>query len=145
MKAIHQLSMCALLLGGVGAAEARDSTLKLPFDPVLESAISSGKLDGTVKFYLSGKSPAGGKVLSSNAVTNKKTNGVGKTDEKACEWALLSALITLQDAARSAGANAVTNITSYYKKNEVKDSVNYECHAGGVIVGVTLKADLVKY
>lgn len=75
-------------------------------------------------------------------VTNRKTNAFGKSDEKACDWAAQSALISLQEAARKAGANAVINIISYYKKVENADPVNYECHAGAVIAGVALRGDL---
>ncbi|MNP87455.1 hypothetical protein D3C76_1883610 [compost metagenome] len=50
----------------------------------------------------------------------------------------------MQDAARKVGANAVTNISSYYKRNERKDATTYECHAGAVMAGVALKGDLAK-
>ncbi len=145
MKLAYRLSMCALLVAAACAAQARDTTLRLPFDPVVAKGTADGKLDGSVKFYLAGKAPAGGTVVKSNVVTNRKTNGVGKPDEEACEWALLAALIVLQDAAKTAGADTVRNITSYYKKVEFKDGSQYECHAGGVMVGVALKADLAKH
>ena len=59
-------------------------------------------------------------------------------------WALLyAALIRLQEAAKAAGANAVTDITSYYKKNEWSDPSRYECHAGALMAGVALKGKLV--
>lgn len=77
-----------------------------------------------------------------SATTNKKTNAFNKTDEAACEWALQSALLTMQDAAKKVNANAVTNIVSYYKKNERKDASTYECHAGAVMAGVAIKGDL---
>jgi uncharacterized protein YbjQ (UPF0145 family) len=140
-------ALVALLLSTVAAtpALARDSTLHLPFQEVVDAGIASGKLDGTVKFYLAGTGPKGGKVLDSSAVTNKKTNSFGKSDEKACSWAALSALISLQEAAKQAGANMVTDIVSDYKKVEYRNSANYECHAGAVIAGVALKAKLVKH
>jgi len=56
---------------------------------------------------------------------------------------LQSALIRLQEAAKAAGANAVTDITSYYKKNEWSDPTRYECHAGALMAGVALKGKLV--
>lgn len=136
----------AFLLATVPAiSQARDTALYLPFDKVVKEMTAAGKLDGSVKFYLAGVAPKGKvTVVSPNAVTNKKTNAFNKTDEVACEWALQSALLTLQDAARQAGANAVVNISSYYKKIERKDPATYECHSGAVIAGVALKADLAK-
>ena len=128
-----------------GISQARDTMLLLPFEKVIQQMTQEGKLDGSVKFYLAG-TPTRGKVtvVSPNAVTNKKTNAFNKSDTEACEWALQSAILQLRDAAKSAGANAVTNVVSYYKKNERKDAVNFECHAGAVIAGVALKGDLSK-
>ncbi|MCO7513236.1 excinuclease [Pseudomonas guariconensis] len=135
------LLLCAL----PGLSQARDTALYLPFEKVVQQMLAEKKLDGSVKFYLAGVQPRGKvKVISPNAVTNKKTNAFNKSDEAACEWALQSALLTLQDAARKANANAVTNIASYYKKNERKDPATYECHAGAVIAGVALKGDLAR-
>lgn len=75
-------------------------------------------------------------------MTNKKTNAFNKTDQEACEWVVQSAIISLHQAAKSAGANAVTNIVSFYKSNERKDAKTYECHAGAIMAGVALKGDL---
>ncbi|SDS26128.1 hypothetical protein SAMN05216598_1028 [Pseudomonas asplenii] len=139
--AVTALMLCSL----PGLSQARDTTLNLPFDKVVAEAISTGKIDGSVKFYLAGNTPKGKiTVVSPDAVTNKKTNAFNKSDEEACAWALQSALITLHDAAKKVGANAVTNIVSYYKRNETKSPTTYECHAGAFIGGVALKGDLSK-
>ncbi len=131
--AVTALMLCSL----PGLSQARDTTLNLPFDKVV--------IDGSVKFYLAGNTPKGKvTVVSPDAVTNKKTNAFNKSDEEACAWALQSALITLHDAAKKVGANAVTNIVSYYKRNETKSPTTYECHAGAFIGGVALKGDLSK-
>ncbi|MDZ5604913.1 excinuclease [Pseudomonas sp. RP23018S] len=139
LTASAALLLCAL----PGISQARDTALYLPFDKVVKQMQAENKLDGSVKFYLAGTQPRGkAKVIRPGSTTNKKTNAFNKTDEAACEWALQSALLTLQDAARQVNANAVTNIVSYYKKNERKDATTYECHAGAVIAGVALKGDL---
>ncbi|MCU1740181.1 MULTISPECIES: excinuclease [unclassified Pseudomonas] len=135
------LLLCSL----PGLSQARDTVLNLPFDKVVAEAVSTGKIDGSVKFYLAGNTPKGKiSVVSPDAVTNKKTNAFNKSDEEACAWALQSALITLNDAAKKVGANAVTNIVSFYKRNETKSTSTYECHAGVFVGGVALKGDLAK-
>ncbi len=144
MKRIDTLFGLAVALVGV-TAHARDTVLHLPFEQVVARGVASGKLDGSIKFFLHGKGPAGGTVLDNEVVVNKKTNGVGKADDEACDWALMSALISLQQAAKNAGANTVNNIVSYYKKTEYKDPQHYECHAGGIVTGVALKGQLVKH
>ncbi|MDR8364617.1 MULTISPECIES: excinuclease [Pseudomonas] len=135
------LLICAL----PGISQARDTAVYLPFDKAVAEATRAGKIDGSVKFYLAGNTPAGNvTVLSAGAVTNKKTNAFNKSDEVACEWVAQSAIISLHQAAKNAGANAVTNIVSFYKKNERKDAKTYECHAGAIMAGVALKGDLAK-
>lgn len=129
----------AVMFGAAGASMARDTTLHLPLTDVLEMPEAKSKLDGSVRFYLDGqKTPKVLKRMDTD-VSNKKTNGVGKSDEEGCRWAALSALIAFQDKAKSLGANAVVDMVSYYKKNEYRNAAQYECHAGAVIIGVTLK------
>ncbi|HCN45148.1 MAG TPA: excinuclease [Pseudomonas sp.] len=139
--ATSALLLCAL----PGLSQARDTTHYLPFEKVVQQMTAEKKLDGSVKFYLAGVQPRGKvNVISPGAATNKKTNAFNKTDEAACEWALQSALLTMQDAAKKVGANAVTNIVSNYKRVERKDASTYECHAGAVMAGVAIKGDLSK-
>ena len=49
-----------------------------------------------------------------------------------------------QEKARELGANAVVDMVSYYKKNEMKSAAEYECHAGAVVAGVALKGTVAK-
>ncbi|CAG2150619.1 hypothetical protein D3C87_1085930 [compost metagenome] len=143
------LPLVALAIASTGTllsapAAARDTKYMLPFQEVLDMPEAKEKLDGSVMFYLAGqKTP---KVLEKkdSDVSNKKTNGVGKADEEACRWAALSALISFQDKAKSLGANAVVDMVSYYKKDTNASTTEYECHAGAVVVGVTLKGTYAK-
>ncbi|AJG23751.1 hypothetical protein [Cupriavidus basilensis] len=125
-------------------AAARDTKYMLPFQEVLDMSEAQEKLDGSVKFFLAGqKTP---KVLETKEsdVSNRKTNSFGKSDEEACRWAALSALIALQDKAKTFGANAVVDVVSYYKKDSVASPTEYECHAGAVVAGVALKGTYAK-
>lgn len=141
LAAAATLLICAL----PSISQARDTAVYLPFDKAVAEATRAGKIDGSVKFYLAGNTPTGNvTVLSTGAVTNKKTNAFNKSDEVACEWVAQSAIISLHQAAKNAGANAVTNIVSFYKKNERTDAKTYECHAGALMAGVALKGDLAK-
>ncbi|MFK3798004.1 excinuclease [Pseudomonas sp. NPDC088444] len=146
MKMKGLAATAAVVLGVLpGISQARDTALYLPFDKVVAQMIQEKKLDGTVKFYLAGVAPKGKvTVLSPNAKTSTKTNAFNKTDSEACEWALQSAILRLNDAAKGAGANAVVNIASNYKNIERKDPATYECHAGALMAGVALKGDLAK-
>jgi hypothetical protein len=144
VKGIVIRSLFVLLAASSFSAMARDNVLHLDVKDVLDSSFSSGKLDGSVKFYFSGQSTP--KILKTmeEDVTNKKSNAFGKDKEEACKWVMLSALIALQESAKARGANAVTGIVSYYKKVEYKNASHYECHAGNIMSGVALKGRYAK-
>jgi hypothetical protein len=76
--------------------------------------------------------------------TNKKTNAFGKSDKAACEWVFLSAILTMQERARSEGGDAIINIRSNYKNIETSSETEYMCGAGAVIAGVAFKGEVVK-
>ena len=134
----------ALTLSLVWPAQARDTKYLLPIAAALEVQDAKNRLDGSVKFYFGNQETP--KVLAklSTDVTNLKTNAVGKSDEKACNWVFLSAMIQLDKRAKQLGANAVVNIVSYYQKNVMSSPTDFECHAGTVIAGVALRGDFVK-
>jgi uncharacterized protein YbjQ (UPF0145 family) len=133
----------ALCLGGVVSAQAADQMHDFNFQEAVSRAVADGTLDGSVKFYLAG-TRAGGKVIQKGLVTNKKTNGFAKSAETSCDHVLRSALIQFQNTAKAKGANAVTNIVSYYKSNETKSSTTYQCAKGMAVAGVALKGDIAK-
>lgn len=140
-KALIAVALLSLLPGSGQAT----NLMYMPFEKVVADATRAGRLDGSVQFYLAGNQPAGpGQLLLADVATNKKTNGFNKSDNDSCEWVLQSALITLQAAAKRVGANAVTNIVSYYKHRVRRDLNTYECHTGVLMTGVALRGDLVR-
>jgi uncharacterized protein YbjQ (UPF0145 family) len=134
----------ALTMSLVWPAQARDTKYLLPIAAALEVQDAKNRLDGSVKFFFGNQETP--KVLAklSTDVTNLKTNAVGKSDEKACNWVFLSALLALEKRAKQLGANAVINIVSYYKKEVMSSATEFECHAGAVIAGVALRGEFVK-
>jgi uncharacterized protein YbjQ (UPF0145 family) len=133
-----------LLLATAWPAHARDTKLLLPIAAGLENKDAQEKLDGSIKFFFGAQQHPTIVSKLGTDVSNRKTNAVGKSDERACNWAFLSAMIALQNRAKQLGANAVVNIVSYYQKNVMSSETEFECHAGAVIAGVTLKGDFVK-
>lgn len=125
-------------------AYARDTKYLLPIAAALEVKDAKDKLDGSIKFFFGNQETP--KVLTKlgTDVTNQKTNAVGRSDERACNWVFLSAMIQLEKRAKQMGANAVVNIVSYYQKNVMSSPTEFECHAGAVIAGVALRGEFVK-
>ncbi len=132
------------VIGVTWPTHARDTKYLLPIAAALEVKDAKDKLDGSIKFFFGNQETP--KVLTKlgTDVTNLKTNSVGKSDEKACNWVFLSAMVQLEKRAKQLGANAVVNIVSYYKKDVMSSPTEFECHAGAVIAGVALKGDFVK-
>lgn len=125
----------------VGEAAARDDELYKPIADVFNEY--EDKLSDEIAFYF-GDQPHG-EIAERHGEfpTNKKTNAFGKSDDEACRWVMLSALLSLQERAIREGGNAVVNIRSYYDKNEYSSDTDYECHAGKIMAGVALIGEVV--
>ncbi len=127
-----------------GTASARNDVLSMP----LADVIGTDKAKQTlldVPFYFAGQSHPAVSSTWGDIGTNKKTNAVGKSDDEACQWVLLSAIKALQEAAKRRGYDAVVNIRSNYKNNEFSSATEYQCGAGNIMAGVALKGELVKF
>ncbi|MCP1574219.1 uncharacterized protein YbjQ (UPF0145 family) [Herbaspirillum rubrisubalbicans] len=144
MKHISLAVTLSLALVAALPAQARDTKHLLPLDSTSNMKDKDGILDGSVKFYFAGQAHPAVLEKISTDVTNQKTNAVGKSDEEACKWVFLSALVQLHKKAKELGGNAVVNIVSYYKKSEMASATEFECHAGATMAGVALKGDIVK-
>lgn len=122
---------------------SRDDRLIFPLDEALETPEAKSKLQGIDFYFGNQKHP---KILQDVGEfgANKKTNALNKSDKQACGWVFLSALLALQERARSLGANAVINIKSNYRSNEIVSETEYQCGAGNIFSGVALKGRIVK-
>jgi uncharacterized protein YbjQ (UPF0145 family) len=145
MKKTIKLLACALALcGAASTAQARDTKLMLPLEAAMSDNDAQNRLGDTVKFYFGKQpTPAVDKRLGTDQ-TSQKTNSFGKSAEKSCNWAFLSAMLQLQKRARELGADAVVNIVSNYKNVEHSSETEFECHDGALMSGVALKGQFVK-
>jgi hypothetical protein len=149
-KLAHRLSASAAaaamtaLLVTAPIADARDTLQKLPLESALAKAQASGKLaPGVQLFFGSQKHPTPSAKLGETR-TNKKTNFFNKTDVEGCEWAFLSAMISLTTDAARRGGNAIVNIRSNYKNIPFSSETEYQCGAGNVTGGTAFIGDVVK-
>ena len=139
MRHLLPLALIATLLVAAPTAQARDSRLHLDVATAIAAGEADGTLDGTVRFHFRGAPALSVVNRHGPATTNRKTNALNKSDEEACRWVLMSALVALQDAAKDRGANAVVDIVSNYKGREFASATQYECGAGTLMAGVALK------
>jgi len=144
MKRMMTAAIAAALIALTVPAQARNDRLTFPIADAMSTADAKARLDGSVKFYFSGQKAPGAKHTYGTFTANKKTNGLNKSDKGACEWAFLSAMVTLQSRALREGGNAVVDIHSVYKNNDFKSATEYECGAGTFVAGVALRGTVVK-
>jgi len=144
MKTIKVMLLSSILAMITLNVYARDTRKMYPLADALNAESAKAKLDPEIRLYFGDQKHP--KVIKrfGEFMSNKKTNAFNKSDKRACEWAFLSAMLSLQNRAHLEGGNAVINIRSYYKRNEVSSRTEYECGAGAIIAGVTFKGDVVK-
>ena len=131
------LSICAV------NASARDDVRDYSIADALASEQAKNILGTDIQFYF-GNQPHGKVVKTfSEYGTNRKTNGVNKSDKEACEWVFLSTMKALHDKAQSVGANAVINIRSNYRNNMTSSATTFKCGSGALMSGVALVGEVV--
>jgi len=143
MKPIFLMTALAAGLLALAGAEARDTRLEFPVKDVLDNPEYAARLQGVQFFFGDQPHPAVAQDFG-EWKTNKKTNAFGKSDEFACQWAMLSALLSLHQRALALGGDAVVDIRSNYKNEEFSSQVDYRCVAGGLMAGVAFKGTVVK-
>jgi uncharacterized protein YbjQ (UPF0145 family) len=137
------LLLTALLVVVSMPALARDTRHTFQYKNAMSTDEAKSKLSQGIKFFFGKqKSPSVRREIGT-FVANRKTNASNKSDERACQWAFLSAMISLQQRAVREGGNAVIKIHSYYKKNTDIDSTKFECGAGTFVAGVALRGTVV--
>jgi uncharacterized protein YbjQ (UPF0145 family) len=138
------VAIAAAAIAAVAPAQARDNKMMMSIENAMNDNDARNRLGDSVKFYFGKqKTPAIAQKLSTDQ-TSQKTNSFGKSPEKACNWAFLSAMLRLQARAKELNADAVVNIVSNYKNVENSSETEFECHDGAMMTGVALKGDFVK-
>lgn len=143
LVAAAAVSAAILILGRPAPVAARDDHLKFPIAPALGTTDAKAKLDPHIALYFGKAAHPSGQDMGT-FTTNKKTNAVGKSDQKACEWVFLSAMIALQERARQLQANAVVGIESMYKNETFSSETEFMCGAGTFVAGVALRGQFIR-
>jgi len=128
---------------GPGVAAARTTMHDYKIEEATNSATGKEKLLD-IPLYFADQPHA--KIVSDLGVytANRRTNAFGKSDEAACRIAFLSALISLQERAVAEGGNAVVEIKSITKHQDLVSATQYRCAAGNVVANVVLTGRVVR-
>jgi len=135
-------SMAALIVNA--PALARNDFKEFSVADAFALDVYKAKLGNEVKFYFGNAKH--GPIIKRYGEwpTQKKTNAFNKSDEFACQWALLSALKSLKKRALAEGGNAVINIKSNNDHNVKSNRKKFECEVGNIIASVALLGTVVK-
>jgi len=76
--------------------------------------------------------------------SRRPTNGIGKSDEAACQWALLSALLAIKADAQARGGSAVVNLRSFATGQEFVSTTEYQCISGATNSRVYIRGTIVR-
>jgi uncharacterized protein YbjQ (UPF0145 family) len=127
----------------VSTVSARDTLAQLPLKNALENEKVRSSISNSIPLYWGDqRHPAVVKEFG-KFPTSKRTSIGGKSDAEACEWALASAIVALQDRARREGGNAIINIKSNIKNQPHSSTTTFDCLQGGMMVNVALEGTVV--
>ena len=143
-KMLPAAALLAVTLAAPLTALAADTMVKLPIAAAMASNDAQARLGDSVKFYFADQPTPPVVTRITTDKTSLRTNGFGKSTEKACNWVFLSAMLQLQKRAVSVGANAVINIVSNFNDKEMASQTEFECADGAIMAGVAFKGDFVK-
>jgi|SRR6185369_8765824 uncharacterized protein YbjQ (UPF0145 family) len=138
------VAIAVLAAAVLAPAEARDDKHMFQIKDALgKSQQYKEKLESDIALYFGKqKTPAVEKRIG-EYTSNKKTNSFNKSDQEACDIAFISAAAALQDRARREGGNAVINIHSVYRNDNISSDTEYLCGSGAMVAGVALRGTVV--
>lgn len=137
MKKLAFLAVFSMLFSAL--AVAKDEYLYLDLKSALNDPKVKAAIPSNVSFKFGKGSGAGAKIILKDIVSNKRTNGVGKSDEDSCRWALAAALKAFGERALKEGGSKVVNLTGYFRKQEYNSNDKFQCVAGNIMSAVTLR------
>jgi hypothetical protein len=137
------------LIGGIlffasGLLWAADKLDDYSIETAMMQPEAKSKLGGEISYYFGDQ--AHPEIEKSYGVfkTSQRTNGFGKSDEVACNWVFLSAMIVLHNRAIAEGGDAIINIKSNFNNVETSSETSFRCANGAIMAGVALTGEVVK-
>jgi hypothetical protein len=135
---------CVAAALSCGSATARNDQIRLKISDAMAQPDAVAQLGKGVRFFFGDSAHPPVERSAGIFKSNQKANGFDHSDASACYRAFLSAMLSLQARAIKEGGDAVINITSLYKSDELSSATEFQCGAGAIVVGVALRGDVVK-
>ena len=143
MRMLRSAVLFAVACAASWPATARAEPQLYPIAQALSSPAAQAKLDPGIKlFFGRQRHPAVARTMGVWP-TNKRANIFGRSNQLACEYSLLSAVLSLQGRARRERVNAVVDIVSSYGSVMTVSPTQYVCDVGSLRAGVALRGRVV--
>ncbi len=97
-----------------------------------------------IPFYMKKQKHPAVAELMGEYTTNQRTNAFNKSDEHACSIVFQSAIIRLQKRAHQLGGDAIVDIVSITRHQNLESANQFRCAVGNIIANVALKGRVVK-
>lgn len=130
------LALCGLAL----PAQARNTVTNYPIESILAQPEYAEAI-GDFRFGFGG-SVKGTKIGPTTSL--QATNGVGKSDARACAWAALGALIKIKNDAIARGGTSVQGLVSFTTGTEFSSTSEFQCLSGFTNSRVRFRGVVVK-
>lgn len=147
MRQISTLALAAFILSGCVV----NQNVPLPYS-IAEALDSRGYKDKQaykerltgVRFFFGNQSHPAVEKSFGVAKSTQRSSTVERESKESCARAFATVLLQLRKAAFKNGGDAVINIKSAYKGNEVSSETSYQCATGVLMSGVALQGTVVK-
>jgi uncharacterized protein YbjQ (UPF0145 family) len=126
-----------------GCVENRNVPLPHSISEALGYENYRERLQGVQFYFGNQKHPPVEKSFGEHRTAQRASSG-GRQSKESCARALASALLRLKAAAIKSGGDAVVNIKSNYRHQEVTSESHFQCATGVLMSGVALKGTVVK-
>lgn len=133
-----------MVLASAAPAAAVDAVQTFSIDAVLARPDFATATSGARYYFGNQPHPGVVRRIDSNVTTSQTTTRFHRTTEDACQWAMMSGLIRLRDAAARHGGNGVINIRSNANNQQTSSRTEFQCIVGRGLVRVALIADTVQ-
>ncbi|PLX78466.1 MAG: hypothetical protein C0616_14330 [Desulfuromonas sp.] len=120
-------------------ASAADNWLYMSVKDALQSDLAKDKLDSGISFFMKGQSHPRASDETREFTANKRARKFGRSQEEACQYAFVSALIAFQQRADKEGRNAAIDLYSITKDKKFESSDQYSCLVGGMVANVAIR------
>jgi hypothetical protein len=142
MKTLLTIIFTSFLLTSL-SAHARNEYKEFSIADLKALESYQNRVGNEVKFYFGATSQVKIRKKFGEWPSLKKTNAFNKTDEFACQWAMMSALISLKKRALREGGNAVFIQTNNDHRAKTNPKM-FECEVGNIIASVAVIGKVVK-